>query len=147
MDAFGYIRSACTPDLQRAIDSKFTVSAWSNLSVSECIEEIKNIVVLPSNKAADKEVFYNIKQGQNESISTFFSRAHMVAANCEFMCPNCQYGLENYLLLSKIAVGLADATLKKEVYRSIDMFMDINHLRSFCVAFETAQNLWPAKVH
>ena len=47
VDAVSYIRLACTPDLQRAIDSKFTVSAWSNLSVSECIEEIKTLWYCP----------------------------------------------------------------------------------------------------
>ena len=45
-DAVGYIRLSCTPDLQMATDSRFTVSAWSNFTISESIEEIRKIVVL-----------------------------------------------------------------------------------------------------
>ena len=116
----------------------YTVDQWTGLSVNDCMEAIKQMVVLPANVAADKEAFYNMKQGPQESISAYFSRAYTTVANCGFKCPSCHYGLENYLLLSKVAVGLGNNALKKEVYRSFEWFKNINDLRSFCVAYETA---------
>ena len=95
-EAVGFIRLQCLPDLQRDIDAMYTVDQWTGLSVNDCMEAIKQMVVLPANVAADKEAFYNMKQGPQESISAYFSRAYTTVANCSFKCPSCDYGLENY---------------------------------------------------
>ena len=92
-DAVGFIRLSCLPVLQRALDAKYTVQQWSELSTEAALEAIKQIVVLPTNQAAEKEQFYNLKQGPYESISAYFTRATTVAANYDFNCPECAAGL------------------------------------------------------
>ena len=137
-EAVGYIRLSCEPSLQRALDAKYTVQQWASLATEEALEAIKQITVQPSNQAADKDIFYNLKQGTYESISAYFTRAYTVAANCGFQCPNCEHNLGEYLLLSKLAVGLSDSTLRKEVFRSCEVLDSVSDLRSFCMAYETA---------
>ena len=112
-DAVGFIRLSCLPELQRALDAKYTVQQWSELSTEAALEAIKQIVVLPTNQAAEKEQFYNLKQGPYESISAYFTRATIVVANCDYKCPDCQFGLGDYLFQSKTVVGLSDSALKK----------------------------------
>ena len=146
-DAVGFIRLSCLPELQRALDAKYTVQQWSELSTEAALEAIKQIVVLPTNQAAEKEQFYNLKQGPYESISAYFTRATTVAANCDFKCPECAVGLGDYLLLSKTAVGLSDSALKKEVFRSFHTFDSHAELRGFCIAYETAMRSSASEHH
>ena len=137
-EAVGFVRLSCTTELQRALDDKFTITQWADMTIEDALEAIRLITVQPTNQAAEKDIFYNLKQGTYESVSAYFTRAHKVAANCEFKCPNCTHGLADYLLISKLAVGLSDATLRKEVFRSYDVFDSVSALRSFCLAYETA---------
>ena len=137
-EAVGFIRLTCANELQRALDDRYTVQQWSVMTMEEALEAIAQIVVQPSNQAAEKGLFYSLKQGTYESISAFFTRAHKVAANCDFKCPSCDNGLGEYLLISKLAVGLSDPTLRKEVFRSYEVFKSVNALRSYCMAYETA---------
>ena len=120
------------------LDDKFNVQQWATLTTDLALLAISTIAVQPTNQAAEKDIFYSLKQGTYESISTYFTRAYKVVANCEFKCPNCSYGLGDYLLLSKLAVGLSDTALRKEVFRACDSFGDVSALRSFCMAYETA---------
>ena len=55
-------------------------------------------------------------------------RTYTVAANYDFMCPDCDHGLVNYLLLCKIAVGLSNSALRKEVFRAYDTFDNLNDI-------------------
>ena len=110
-EELGFIRLSCDTELQRALDDRYTVQQWASLTTEHAILAISNIAVQPTNQAAEKDQFYSLKQGTYESISTYFTRAYKVAANCEFKCPNCRHGLGEYLLLSKLAVGLADTAL------------------------------------
>ena len=135
----GYIRLQCVPDLQEALDSRYSVQEWSDLTANEALNAIKLIAVLPTNQAADKDKFYSLKQGTFESISAFFTRSYAVAACSDFKCPNCEQKLGDYLLLSKIATSLSDSALKTEVFRAYDAFNNISDLRMFCLAFETAR--------
>ena len=137
-EAVGYIRLSCEPSLQHALDAKYTVQQWANLEIEEALEAIKQVTVQPSNQASENDLFYGLKQGSHESISAYFTRAYTVAANCSFQCPNCEHSLGDYLLLSKLAVGLSDSALRKEVFRSCDVFDSVSALRSFCMAYETA---------
>ena len=93
-----------------------------------------NLTVKLSNKAAEKELFYNIKQGPYETVSAYFTRAHAIAANANFRCPSCQVSLHNYLLQSKLAVGLHDIDLRKGVFRIFETLGNVESLREFCVA-------------
>ena len=77
----------------------------------------------------------------------YFTCALKVAANCEFNCPNCNYGLADYLLLSKLTVGLVDPGLRKEVFRSFETFKEVVALRSFCMAYETASQAGKESEH
>ena len=83
-EAVGFIRLTCANELQRALDDRYTVQQWSVMTMEEALEAIAQIVVQPSNQAAEKGLFYNLKQGTYESISTFFTRVHKVSANCDF---------------------------------------------------------------
>ena len=80
-EAVGYIRLSCEPSLQHALDAKYTVQQWANLATEEALEAIKQITVQPTNQAAEKDLFYNLKQGTYESISAYFTRAYTEAAN------------------------------------------------------------------
>ena len=74
-EAVGYIRLWCEPRLQCAMDAKYTVQQWANLATEEALVAIKQITVQPSNQAAEKDLFYNLKQGTHDSISAYFTRA------------------------------------------------------------------------
>ena len=78
--AVGYIRLSCTTELQRALDDKYTVQQWSDMTTEEALEAIKQITVQPTNQAAEKDIFYNIRQSIHESISTYFTRPHKIVA-------------------------------------------------------------------
>ena len=116
--AVGFIRLQCEGDLQQALDNKYTVQQWLDMTQEQAFDVIKHVSVQPANEAAEKEEFYNIRQGQYESISTYFARATKVAANSAFQCPGCRQGLEEYLLLSKLVTGLMDPVLKREAFRT-----------------------------
>ena len=45
-EASGYIRLQCVPELQQALDSRYTVQEWSNLTANEALNAIKLISVL-----------------------------------------------------------------------------------------------------
>ena len=133
-EAVGHVRLFCSTALQRAMDSRFTVAEWSAFSVNEALDAIRNIVLLPTNKAAAWNKFFSSSQNPNEQVNTFFTRAAQITADCQFTCPNCSHDLGNYLLLGRLITGLCDSCLRKEVYRACDTFT-INSLRSFCTAY------------
>ena len=137
-DAAGHNRLLCSAELQRAIDTRYSVLQWSMLSPPDALEAIKNITVQPSNKAAEWDKFFSNKQGPSENVNTYFTRSNQVVADCEFSCPRCRGDLGDYLLLKKIMVGLANTSLRKEVFRQCETFGDVNALRMFCVAYESA---------
>ena len=89
-EASGYIRLQCVPDLQQALDSRYSVQEWLDLTASEALNAIKLIAVLPTNQVADKDKFYSLKQGAFESISTYFTHSYAAAACSAFKCPNCE---------------------------------------------------------
>ena len=62
-DAVGHIRLSCTPELQRALDARYSVLQWSMLAPHDAIEAIKQITVKPVNKAAEWDKFFSNKQG------------------------------------------------------------------------------------
>ena len=95
-DAVGHIRLSCTPELQRALDAKYSVLQWSMLAPHEALEAIKQITVQPVNKAAEWDKFFSNKQGASECISAYFTRSTQVVAECEFQCPRCTYNLGDY---------------------------------------------------
>ena len=53
-EAVGYIRLSCVPELQKALDAKYTVQQWATLTTEEALNAIKQIVVLPTNQAAEE---------------------------------------------------------------------------------------------
>ena len=68
-EAVGFIRLSCATELQCALDDKHTVQQWAGMTADEALEAIRHITVQPTNQAAEKDVFYNLKQGNYESIS------------------------------------------------------------------------------
>ena len=40
--------------------------------------------------------------------------------------------------MSKLAVGLSDSALRKEVFRNCEVLNSVSALRSFCIAYERA---------
>ena len=133
-----YIRLQCKPEVQMVLDSMYPIDVWTNMSVNSALEALEKLTVKHSNKAADKELFYNLNQGPYETISAFFTRAHKLSANANFACPQCEYVLGPYLLISKIAAGLHDTELKRETYRHFDNMKEVDQLRAFCMAHEAA---------
>ena len=136
--AVGFIRLQCEGDLQQALDNKYMVQQWLIMTQEQAFDVIKHMSVQPANEAAEKEEFYNIRQGQYESVSAYFARVTKVAANCAFQCPSCRQGLEEYLLLSKLVAGLIDPVLKREAFRTYGTFKSVNDLKTFCAAYESS---------
>ena len=134
----GFIRLQCAEDLQQALDDKYTMDQWLAKTPDEAFNAIKMMTVQPTNEAAEKEVFYNIRQGVHESIGSYFVRATQVAANSSFRCPSCKHGLEDYLLLSKLVAGLNDPVLKREAFRAYETFTEVNKLKMFCASHESS---------
>ena len=86
-DGVCYIRLACTPELQSLLDCRYPIAEWQNMTIDGALAAIGSVVVKHSNKAAEKDLFYNLRQGQHETVSAFFTRAHKVTANANFTCP------------------------------------------------------------
>ena len=137
-DAVGHIRLSCSPELQRALDTRYTVTQWSLMSSHEALDSIKQLAIQPSNRAADWDKFFSCKQVASENISAFFTRSAQVVAECEFSCPRCNSDIGDYILLRKVIVGLNNPSLRKEVFRQCDTLLNMDLLRSFCVAYESA---------
>ena len=129
-DAAGHIRLCCTPELQKALDARYTVAQWSSLTGEEALNAIKGIVSQPSNKAANWDNFFSDQQRNNETVGAFFTRTSQSVLDCEFACPSCHADLGDYLLLGKIITGLRETTLKREVFRICDT-LTIDSLRCF----------------
>ena len=51
VEAVGHIRLLCSTALQRAMDLRPRVAEWSAFSVNEALDAIRNIVLLPTNRA------------------------------------------------------------------------------------------------
>ena len=92
------------------------VEDWAHLTPARAINLLETISVKYTNKAADIDAFYNLRQGQYEGNSEYFTRGHAVASNENLHCPGCSQSLGNYLLLSKLAVGIYNEDLRKEVF-------------------------------
>ena len=89
VDALGHIRLLCVPELQRVLDNKYGVDRWAAMSPQAAMDAIKQIAVLPANKAAEWDKFFSIKQSDGESIDSYFHRATQITVDCEFQCPGC----------------------------------------------------------
>ena len=137
-DKPGLIRLQCTDDLQGVIDSRYEAEHWESFTVEQAMLALAHLTVKLSNKAAEKDLFYGIKQGPYETISAYFTRAHSIAANANFRCPGCNHSLNTYLLQSKLAVGLQDTDMKKDVFKNFETLKDVESLREFCIAHEAA---------
>ena len=133
-----YIRLICTQELQGVLDNRYPIAQWTSMTTDQALAAIGHITVKYSNKAAEKELFYSLRQGPYETVSTFFTRAYSTSTNANFQCPQCKNGLGEYLLLSKLAVGLYDTELRKEIFRAFETITDVNSLRAFCIAHEAA---------
>ena len=141
-EAVHHIRLHCVPELQRALDARFSDSQWSILSTEEALSAIEKLVLRASNRAAQWYEFFNLAQGLDESISDFFLRCNQKALDCEFECPNCSVDLTEYFLLRKVMVSLSDVKLKGHIFQSCDKIRSVDALRATCSAFQAArQNL------
>ena len=132
------IRMYCTPPLQKALDNKIACEEWQRLAPAQAIDLLESITVKYTSRAADIGAFYNLKQGPYETIAAYFTRGHEVATSAKLRCPTCSQGLGNYLLLSKLAIGLHNEELRREAFRAFDTLKDVDHLRAFCIAHEAA---------
>ena len=104
------------------MDARHSFAQWSSFSSDEALDAIRDIVLLPTNKAVAWSEIFDNKQGPSEPLNTYFTRTSQIAADCEFRCPSCDHNLGDYLLLGKLITGLYDTSLKKEVYRACDTF-------------------------
>ena len=136
--AVHHIRLHCVPELQRALDARFTDDQWRALSTEEALDTIGKLVLRASNKAAQYQEFFSAMQGQEESLSNFFLKCNQKALDCEFNCPNCSGDLTEYMLLHKLMVSLSDNKLKRYIFQSCNKI----HSVDACSAFQAArQNL------
>ena len=132
------IRMYCTPPLQKALDNKIACEEWQRLAPAQAIDLLESITVKYTSRAADIGAFYNLKQGPYETIAAYFTRGHEVATSAKLRCPMCSQGLGNYLLLSRLAIGIHNEELRREAFRAFDNLKDVDHLRAFCIAHEAA---------
>ena len=141
-EAVHHIRLHCAPELQRALDARFTDDQWRALSTEEALDAIGKLVLRASNKAAQYQEFFSAMQGQEESISNFFLKCNQKALDCEFNCPNCSGDLTEYMLLHKLMVSLSYIKFKRYVFQSCNKIHSVDALRAMCSAFQAArQNL------
>ena len=132
------IRMYCTPPLQKALDNKIACEEWQRLAPAQAIDLLESITVKYTSRAADIGAFYNLKQGPYETIAAYFTRGHEVATSAKLRCPTCSQGLGNYLLLSKLAIGLHNEELRREAFRAFDTLKDVAYVHS---ALHTRQHL------
>lgn len=138
-DAVQHVRLQCVPALQRALDARFSEAQWSALSPDEALDAVGKVVLRSSNQAVVWSEFFDVVQGPEEPISSYFVRCSQKVADCGFQCPSCNSDISEYILLRKLMVGLRDQVMKRYVYQSCDTFTSVDHLRSVCSTFEAAR--------
>ena len=132
------IRMFCTPQLQKALDNRIACEEWARLMPAEGMDLLEGITVKYTSRAADIGAFYSLKQGPYENIGAYFTRGHEVASNAKLHCPGCSQSLGNYLLLSRLAIGIHSEELRREVFRAFDNLNNVDQLRAFCIVHEAA---------
>ena len=138
-EAVLHIRLLCVPDLQCALDARFTTEQWEALGPKDALDAISKLVLRTANQAVKWSEFFNACQVPGESVGVYMTRCAQEALDCGFQCPDCSSDLSEYMLMRKVMVGLRDPALKQEVFRKCDLFKDADGLRSFCSTFEAAQ--------
>ena len=66
----------------------------------------------------------------------YFTKCSQKAVDCVIQCPECDSDTREYVLLCKLIAGRRESALKREVFQSCDQFMDVDSLRTDCVAYE-----------
>ena len=133
------VRMHCEPDLQRAIDARYSEARWNALDAEETADTIAKLVLQASNEAATWADFFSITQHHDENVNNYFVRCASKAIECEFKCPSCMFDLTEYFMMRKVIVGLRDLVLKRQVFHMCNSFSDVDALKAFCCSFEAAK--------
>ena len=110
------------------MDAKFDTATWAAFTKGQALDTIRDIVLIPKNRAVTWNDFLSCSQKPGEEIDAYFTRCMHLSTEAEFMCPSCNHNLSAYLTLGKLITGLRDNSLKKEAYRACELFT-INSLR------------------
>ncbi|XP_076063459.1 uncharacterized protein LOC143038319 [Oratosquilla oratoria] len=138
-EAVLHVRLLCVPDLQCALDARFSSEQWEALNPTSALDAIERLVLQSTNQAVKWTDFFSTCQAPGESVGIYMTRCAQEARECGFRCPDCDSDLSEYMLLRKVMVGLHDPALKQDVFRRCDSFKDMDDLRGYCSTYEAAQ--------
>ncbi|XP_064118967.1 uncharacterized protein LOC135223975 [Macrobrachium nipponense] len=123
-----HIRLYCTPPLQQALDARFTSQEWSNLTATEAMDFIRDIVLRSTNCAVLWSEFFNATQGPGESVSDYFLKCSQNGHRLQFPVPSVS-----------LTVGLSDEAMRRHVYQCSNDINSVSALRARCCAYEAAR--------
>lgn len=104
----------------------------------EAMDGVSKIALRASNQAVQRSEVFSDVQASGESVCEYFTRCSQKVLDCGFDCPACDSDITQYILLSKLAGGLHEPTLRCEVFQGCDQFDSVENLRAYCVVFEAA---------
>ena len=121
-----YIRLLCVPAVQKALDDRYSRSAWEELSHTAALNMVAKQVTREYNQAVCWAEFFSLVQAPGEPVREYFTRCSQKAMDCAFQ-------------LRKLVAGLREPALKRDVFQSCSQFSDVDTLRTYCVAYEGAR--------
>ena len=126
----------CSEQLQSAIYS--SCPSFTEISESELLNIIDQLVMKPKNRAATRKKFQSLAQQPGEGIVDYMTRILQAAADCAYSCPNCKTDMTDEHARDQLMIGLANSTLQKEVMCKEDTLPTMADVVHYCAAFESA---------
>ena len=132
------LRMQCDDKMKRVIEAEYG-DGWENLTPSDAMAVLENIIRKSSNPAKEKETFHRLQQLPGESGKAFVHRCEQQALECDLACPHCSKDISEWCVRDRVLAGLSSDTLKLDIYQNIDKYPSLSSLVTKIEMFEAAR--------
>ena len=99
---------------------------------------LENIVTQQSNPAVHPLNFSSITQSDNKTIKDFVIHLKSSAPDCEFICPQCNWNLQDIRLKDQLIRGINNKSLQTDILAKANHLKTLEDIIEHAEAFEAA---------
>ena len=136
------LRSTCTPKVNEMLFNFVGPEALNNATEENLLDHIKSIAVKAVHPEVYRQQFFNLRQSDCETVTSFISRLKAQAMLCAFQskgdcgAPTCSSSYAADMIRSQLIAGIRNATHQTKVLTEIATLKTLEQLTTRLLALE-----------